>query len=111
VRMLLVASWTFFIKVTSHCTNSLAGVNTLSDVEVAVGIGRAENIFSAEARFLPIITMSLSPLVCSAKTRTIPSPIPDVPPTKTATGCAECEKAALEVRIAASDGMVIWCQW
>ena len=85
-----MASWIFFINVTSHCTNSLAGIDlSLSKVDVEVGIGRAEKIFSAEARFLPTIMMSLSPLVCSAKARAIPSPIPDVPPTKTATGCEE----------------------
>ena len=108
--MLRVASWIFFINVTSHCTNSLAGVDlSPSDVEVEVGIGRVEKIFSAEARFLPTMMMSLSPLVCSAKTRAIPSPIPDVPPTKTTTGCEECANAAFEDRIAASEGMAILC--
>jgi hypothetical protein len=60
---------------------------------------------SAEARLRPTMTMSLSPLVCSAKARAIPSPIPDVPPTKIATGCEECAKAAFEVRTAVSEGM------
>ena len=102
-----MASWIFFISVTSHWTNSLAGADILSDVEVELGIGRVEKMFSADARFLPTIMMSLPPLVCSAKTRTIPSPIPDVPPTKTATGWGECAKAALEVRIAANEGITI----
>jgi hypothetical protein len=70
-------------------------------------------MFSAEAgfEFLPTIMMSQSPLVCSMKVRAIPSPIPDVPPTKTVTGCDECAKTAFELaRIAVSEGKGKLCK-
>ena len=56
--------------------NSLAGVDlSLPDVDVEVGMGRAQKVFSVEAQFRPtVMMMSLSPSVCSAKAHTIPSP-------------------------------------
>lgn len=42
---------------------------------------------------------------CLANVSAMPCPIPDVSPTKMATGVWDGEKAALEARIAASEGL------
>ena len=71
------------------------------------GVGKDEKMVSAAALFLPTMTILELPFVWEANARAIASPIPDVPPTKTATGAGEVRwlKAALVARIDASDGI------
>lgn len=98
------------MSVASHWTNSLANWPlTPSFGLLAAGVGNDSRIRFAASRFRPTIMMLLFPPVCSAKVRTIPSPIPDVPPTKTATGTVEeaLKYAALAARIVAKEGIEV----
>ena len=61
---------------------------------------------SAASRFRPTIMMLPPPSVRRAKRSTIPWPIPEVPPTKTATGGYDEWKAALEARTRGKEGIV-----
>ena len=71
-------------------------MNSCVDVSVE---GREAKMVSAAARFRPTIMMLLFPFVKRAKRSTIALPIPEVPPTKTATGGYDEWKVAFEARI------------
>ena len=78
-------------------------MNSRADVSAD---GREAKMVSAAARFRPTIMMLLFPFVKRAKRSTIALPIPEVPPTKTATGEYDEWKAAFEARITEMEGIV-----
>ena len=63
----------------------------------------------AAARLRPTSTMCASPFVCRLKASAIPCPMPDVPPTKTATGVVRLAADAM-FSDAAKDAMVLRSQ-
>ena len=77
-----------------------------SRADDAAGEGREAKMVSAAARFRPTIMMLLFPFEERAKRSTIALPIPEVPPTKTATGGYDEWKAAFEAWIRDREG--IW---
>ena len=66
---------------------------------------------SAAVRFLPTMIICPLPLVCRPNASAIDWPIPEVPPTNTATGEREEKAAALAARIAESVGIGVRFQW
>jgi len=89
------------MSVASHWMNSRA------DVPGEGTGGREAKIVSAAVRFRPTIMMLPFPFVRRAKLSTIAWPIPEVPPTKTATGGYDEWKAALEARTKEREGIVM----
>ena len=79
-------------------------MNSRATVPGEGGGGREAKMVSAAWRFLPTIMMLLFPFVKWAKRSTIPWPIPEVPPTNTATGGYDDLKAALEARTKEIEG-------
>jgi len=74
-----------------------------------VGEGKDEKIWFAASLFLPTMTMLELPSVWQANERAMASPIPEVPPTKIATGLGEVRwlTMALDARTVEIEGMIV----